>query len=160
RGSSFEPIDLIERNKRMKRVYKIPTVLSVLLCGAICLAQSPTVRPAGEHPMIAGAVDQADIHDCNLTPVDKIWRGSCGTIFNADPVLSLTRAEGIPTGIWRKGVEPTAVWSGAIKGSAAPSLIEIELYGKGAGIFRSELGWYSVSDFSASAKTLRFKIDT
>jgi len=142
----------------MKLVYKIPSVLSVLLCGAICFAQSATVRPAGERP-IAGAVDQTDIHDCNLTPVDKVWRGTCGHIFNADPVLSLTRAEGITTGIWRKGVEPTAVWSGAIKGSAAPSLIEIELYGKGAGIFRSELGWYSVSDFSASAKTLHFKID-
>ncbi|HZS47214.1 MAG TPA: hypothetical protein VFC63_19225 [Blastocatellia bacterium] len=143
----------------MKRVYKIPIVLSILLFAAIGFAQSAAVRPAKGQALIAGVVDQADIHNCTLTPVDKIWRGSCGHILNSDPILSLTRAEGITTGIWRKGVEPTMVWSGVIKGATAPSFIEIELYDKGTGILRGEFGWYSVSDFSVSAKSLQFKFD-
>ena len=158
----------------MKRNFAATIALSILLSGAICFAgHTPKQTSIGReiiteistaHAMptssVVGVDDKLDVHVCNLSPVDKVWRGSCGQIFNGNPVFTLTRAEGITTGIWRKGIEPTAVWSGSIKGPAAPNHIEIELYDKGAGILRGEFGWYPVSDFSISAKSLQFKIDT
>ena len=44
--------------------------------------------------------------------------------------------------------------------SGTPDKIEIEIYDKGAGAIRTGDGWFPVTDFAPSSKTLQFKIDT
>jgi len=94
---------------------------------------------------------------CRFHPLTDRWEGSCGSMFGQSPIFTIARATSITTGMWRKDAQPTSVWAGSMADPDAP--IEIELYAGGAGVMRTEYGWFPVSAFDAGGSTLTFQVD-
>lgn len=96
---------------------------------------------------------------CRLTPSNGGWEGSCGTLFGGEPILTVSAAPAVTTGVWRAGPKPIAVWAGNMRfpGGAVP--VEIEVYSEGPGVLRSGVNWALVTSFSRSPDTLRFDLD-
>lgn len=112
---------------------------------------------------ISGAIDTDHTPApsvCEFHPVNKSWEGSCGQILGQSPMLTIARAKAITTGVWRKDVTPKEVWAGDMTDSGYPNApIEVEIYAGAAGVLRTEYGWFPVSEFVVTSKTLRFQID-
>ena len=85
------------------------------------------------------------------------WEGSCGPLFDRKATLRLTRAKSITTGRWRADAAPSAVWSGAV--NEGMDSVEVEIYQGGAGLLRTQKGWFPVSGFVATAEKLAFDVD-
>jgi hypothetical protein len=110
------------------------------------------------HVLNSGCVPLAT---CQFHPANGRWAGSCGVLFAEHRTLTVAPAESITTGVWRKGVVPTTVWSGDMTDSgSSPYAVEVEIYRASSGIIRTEFGWYTVSGFAASPAALQFDIDT
>lgn len=96
---------------------------------------------------------------CSFTAADQRSKGGCGKLEDETPVMTLAPAKGITSGIWREDSHPSAVWAGEMTTDDDPhSPIELELYGDGRGILRSNFVWYPVTNFTASPG-LSFDID-
>lgn len=94
---------------------------------------------------------------CQFHPSKDRWQGSCGSLFGQ---ITIARATSITTGVWRTDIQPTAVWAGsmtAAESSDAP--VEIEAYAGGAGVLRTEYGWFPISAVEFGASRLQFKVD-
>jgi len=103
---------------------------------------------------------QTALSKCEFRPVKLLWEGSCGPMFEQNPVLTIAPAKSITTGIWRDDVHPTAVWAGEMTDSGSPNApIEIEIYAGESGVLRSEYGWFPVSGFVLAGSTLQFTVD-
>ncbi|HZS47215.1 MAG TPA: hypothetical protein VFC63_19230 [Blastocatellia bacterium] len=137
----------------MRRTFSIAIVLLSFLSSAVCFARR------GDNSATLIDDGKPGIHLCKLNPVGKVWRGSCDQNMDGNPVLTISRVEGITTGVFRKGVYPSMAWSGVMQFTDGADGIEIELYDKGAGLIRTDDGWFPVTDFSISDKTVQFKID-
>jgi hypothetical protein len=88
------------------------------------------------------------------------WEGACGRLFGQVPRITLKPVKAIVSGRWRKDVEPTAVWAGEMTNEGnSNDPIELELYGGGSGVLRTQYGWYAVSAFTATATLLTFDVD-
>jgi hypothetical protein len=112
--------------------------------------------------LAAGAAAQtpAPAH-CALRPAGGEWRGGCGRIFGAQPVLIMTPEPAILGGAWRADRTPSQAWAGAIHLPGAPlSPFEFETYADGTGILRTAIGWFPVSGFSANSLNATFDLDT
>ena len=150
----------------MKYILSIAIVLTFLLSSVICLAERKTITATSTthaipNPVVFGdpfGDDKHDIHVCDLKPVGKVWRGQCNPAMDGNPVWTITRVEGITTGVWRRDVYPSIVWSGVMQTDGTDA-IEIEVYDKGVGAIRTSEGWFPVSDFAVSPKNIQFKID-
>jgi hypothetical protein len=98
---------------------------------------------------------------CEFHPGEKSWEGSCGSLFGENRKVIIAPAKAVTTGVWRKNVNPTLVWAGDMTESDSPNWpLEVEIYDKGSGVLRTEYGWFPVSEFTATAKAVSFKIDT
>ena len=65
------------------------------------------------------------------------------------------------TGMWRRDVQPTAVWAGSMTDAGyRDAAVEIEIYNGGSGVLRTEYGWFPVPDFDARGTTLTFQVDS
>jgi hypothetical protein len=85
------------------------------------------------------------------------WQGSCGSLFGQ---IMIARAKSITTGVWRKDIQPTAVWAGSMTDNeSSDAAVEIEVYAGDAGVFRTEYGWFPISAFEFGASRLQFKVD-
>jgi len=67
------------------------------------------------------------------------FQGSCGSLFDGTPVLTLARAHKIASGVWCKRIHPREPWAGVITGEFAKypqekDPVELELYANGLGI--------------------------
>jgi hypothetical protein len=97
---------------------------------------------------------------CEFHTGEKSWEGSCGVLFGENRKLTIAPTKAITTGVWRKNANPTAVWAGDMTESGSPNWpLEVEIYDQGSGVLRSEYGWFPVSEFTATAKVVRFQID-
>jgi len=77
----------------MRRTLSIAIILLSFLSSALCFARRG----------VASTVDgKPGIHLCKLSPVGKVWRGSCDQNMDGNPVLTISRVEGITTGTFRK----------------------------------------------------------
>jgi len=70
------------------------------------------------------AASQPTISDCRFHPTSGGWEGSCGPLFDEAPIVSVTRAPGATTGVWRKDATPREVWAGTMVNAAAPVMYE------------------------------------
>jgi len=133
--------------------------LATTALGLVVLLSVGFVRPSFAGLGASGTPESPVI--CQFQPGEKSWQGSCGSLFGERRTLTLASAEAITTGAWRKGVSPTSVWVGGMTESGSPNWpIEVEIYGEGSGLLRSEYGWFAVSGFSITPKAMRFQIDT
>jgi hypothetical protein len=65
----------------------------------------------------------------------------------------------VASGRWRRGADPVATWAGQATTSGNASPIELEIYSGGAGVLRTERGWYSVSGFTRTTAQMTFELD-
>jgi hypothetical protein len=97
---------------------------------------------------------------CEFRPVDSRWSGSCGAFLDGHPTLKIAPAKRMTSGTWRKDVQPTAVWAGEISDGGVDEPAEIEVYGNGTGLLRTESGWFPISEFQQAESLVRFRVDT
>ena len=96
---------------------------------------------------------------CHLAQKEARWEGSCGTLFEAAPILAVSEAPAVTTGVWQRGFQPTAVWAGEIRFPAGTGALEIEVYSGGSGVLRAPGGWVLVTGFSRRSDSLQFQLD-
>lgn len=91
---------------------------------------------------------------CHFERTGDEYVGSCGPLFDQNPVMTLKAASSITTGIWREDVQPISIWSGAMTDQGYPDApLELEIYRDGWGILRTEYGWFGVTQFRSSPET-------
>jgi hypothetical protein len=97
---------------------------------------------------------------CELRRSGDQFIGSCGSLFDQTPVVTLQSVRAITTGTWRSDMKPVSVWSGDMTDRGYPNApLELEIYEGNWGVLRTEYGWFRVSDFVAN-QTLRFRLDS
>jgi hypothetical protein len=96
---------------------------------------------------------------CVFHHVDDHFGGSCGALFDQTPVMTLSPARGITTGVWRDDAHPASVWVGDMTDEGYPNdPLELEIYTGGWGVLRTVYGWFAVTQF-ASSPTLSFDLE-
>jgi len=87
--------------------------------------------------------------------------GTCGRIFDREPEMRLSPHAGEAYGAWRTDVKPSAVWVGDMTVEGNPNEpVELEIYTNAAGIYRTEYGWFRVTNFASSPAGISFDLDT
>jgi hypothetical protein len=135
---------------------RLIALLGILLLGgaAIGVAELPSITLADSAAIAVRA--RCEFHRSN-----QRWTGTCGAVFDENPVFSIAPSKSIATGIWRQGSLPKAVWAGVLQSEGDPDFpIEIEAYARGKGVLRSEYGWFNVTGFSYNNSTVKFQMDT
>jgi hypothetical protein len=75
--------------------------------------------------------------------------------------MTIARTQSIASGIWREADHPRSTWAGDMTDAGSDNTaIELEIYAGGAGVLRTEYGWFPVSSFLLATQTLRFQLDT
>jgi hypothetical protein len=112
-------------------------------------------------PEAAAAVSQSvGLAVCRFRRDGDNWAGSCGPVFDETPSFSLQPAKTITTGVWRRGLQPRAVWAGKLSSAGDPDFpVELEVYDHGEGVLRSEFGWHAITGYALTAATLSFRMD-
>ena len=101
----------------------------------------------------------APIH-CELRQTGNVWAGACPGLLGGNPTLTLSRAQSLKTGRYRKDADPVAIYSGEARGRGGTAAIEFEVYTGGAGILRPDgLTWLVVSKTTALPDRLEFDVD-
>ena len=115
------------------------------------LAPPPVQAPAASLPPPA---------TCVFRRAGDQWAGSCGAVFDETPTFTLAPAKAIATGRWKAHAKPTAVWAGKLISTGDPDFpVEVEIYGHGAGVLRSEYGWHAITGFRFAGSSLTFRMD-
>jgi hypothetical protein len=142
------------------RVSFVAAALGALAFLGFSLVSASTSVAVSSSSRAPATSQQTAPSKCGLRPKNQRWEGSCGPLFEQNPVLTIAPAKFITTGIWREDVHPTAVWAGEMTDSGSPNApIEIEIYAGESGLLRSEYGWFPVSSFVLVGSTLRFTVD-
>ncbi|HXC56785.1 MAG TPA: hypothetical protein VNU97_15915 [Rhizomicrobium sp.] len=84
--------------------------------------------------------------------------GTCGPLFDENPVFTLAPAAAGTQGVWRSDIHPSAVWAGSLSDDDGKFPAELDVYDAGRGILRTEYGWFAVSHVETSP-SLRFELD-
>ncbi|HEY2382979.1 MAG TPA: hypothetical protein VGK48_17520 [Terriglobia bacterium] len=71
----------------------------------------------------AGA-NQPEHSDCRFHATKDGQEGSCGILFDENPIFTLRRVPGIVTGFWRRDAKPSEVWAGKMSDLASPVMYE------------------------------------
>jgi hypothetical protein len=130
-----------------------PPGILLLIATAVCGAELPSMAAADSAAVAASS-------SCLFHRSNDRWTGSCGAVFDENPVFSIAPSKSITTGIWRQNLSPKAVWAGVLKNAGDPDYpVEIEVYTQGTGVLRSEYGWFSVSGFSSDKSAVKFQMD-
>jgi hypothetical protein len=77
-----------------------------------------------QRPLPAGEVGSAIRSTCTFHLAGASQEGTCGTLFDEVPILTIARAQAITTGVWRKDMQPTDVWAGKMADAESPVLDE------------------------------------
>lgn len=105
---------------------------------------------------------RATTYHCVFHKAHDSRQGTCGKLGDTTPVFTLSPADGIKSGVWRKDVRPQAVWDGGMThvftGYTKPLPIELEIFANGRGILRTLVGWFPVSGFTEKP-ALAFDLD-
>jgi hypothetical protein len=68
--------------------------------------------------------NQPEHSDCRFHVTKEGQEGSCGVLFDENPIFSLVRVPGITTGFWRRDAKPSQVWAGKMSDAASPVMYE------------------------------------
>jgi hypothetical protein len=71
----------------------------------------------------AGA-NQPEHSNCRFHVTKDAHEGSCGVLFDENPIFTLVRAPGITTGFWRRDAKPSEAWAGKMSDAASPLMYE------------------------------------
>lgn len=107
-------------------------------------------------PYACGAISANSSNQsyCHFQRLGDHYVGSCGRLFDQNPVMTLNPAFSITTGKWREDLHPISVWSGDMTDEGFPNApLELEVYKDGGGILRTEYGWFRVTQFRSSPET-------
>jgi len=127
-----------------RRVSSLVAALA-LASSASAAAASPAVVPFS-HCVFAGG---------------QTLEGTCGRVFDQEPEMRLARHAGEEFGAWRTDAHPSAVWVGDMTDEGNRNVpIELEVYTDRSGIFRTEYGWFRVTNFASSPAGIAFDLDT
>jgi hypothetical protein len=124
----------------------------LMLCVRVSIILVASVRPELAQPVAA------TLSHCALQKADGAFTGTCGPLFDENPMFTLTPSSAVTSGVWRSDIQPTAVWTGTMNDDSRKFPAELEMYRGGRGILRTEYGWLAVSNV-ASSPTLRFDLD-
>src|SRR5579864_6913850 len=69
-------------------------------------------------------VNQPEASDCRFHVTKDGQEGSCGILFDENPIFTLARVPGITTGFWRRDAKPGEVWAGKMSDTASPVMYE------------------------------------
>ena len=69
-------------------------------------------------------VNQPEHSDCRFQVTKDGQEGSCGVLFDENPIFTLARVAGITTGFWRRDAKPGEVWAGKMSDAASPVMYE------------------------------------
>jgi hypothetical protein len=130
----------------------ISRTTALMSCVGAGLILVTTFRPLPAQP--AAAMPS----HCILQKAGIGFSGTCGALFDDSPVFTLTPSAAITSGIWRNDVHPMAVWTGTMSEDSHTFPAELEQYGGGLGVLRTEYGWFAVSHVAASL-ALSFELD-
>ena len=69
-------------------------------------------------------VNQPEHSECRFRATQEGQEGSCGVLFDENPIFTLVRAPGITTGFWRRDAKPSEIWAGKMSDAASPVMYE------------------------------------
>jgi hypothetical protein len=69
-------------------------------------------------------VNQQEHSQCRFRATKEGQEGSCGVLFDENPIFTLTRVPEITTGLWRRDAKPSEVWAGKMSDAASPVMYE------------------------------------
>jgi hypothetical protein len=85
---------------------------------------------------------------CQFHRVRDHFAGSCGSLFDQTPEMTLRPAASISSGAWRTDIHPSSVWSGDMTDRGYPNApLELEIYAGNWGVLRTVYGWLPVNGF-------------
>jgi hypothetical protein len=99
---------------------------------------------------MAAIVPAHGLAHCKLQPAGDRYTGGCGRLFDRTPKMTLAPTPAITTGVWRRDVQPAAVWAGTMTDDGDTDRLEMELYAGGRGVLRTAYGWFPVTHFAES----------
>jgi hypothetical protein len=107
----------------------------------------------GSYVYAASSANSGNLAPCHFQQASDHYVGSCGPLFDQNPVMTLNPASSVKTGVWREDLHPISVWAGDMTDQGYPNAqLELEIYQGGWGILRTEYGWYRVTQFRSSPK--------
>ena len=107
----------------------------------------------GSYAYAAYSANSGDLASCHFRRASDHYVGSCGPLFDQDPVMTLKPASSVTTGVWREDLHPISFWAGDMTDQGYPNArLELEIYQGGWGILRTEYGWYRVTQFRSSPR--------
>lgn len=68
--------------------------------------------------------NQPERSDCRFHADTSGQEGSCGVLFDENPIFTIARVPAIRSGAWRRDAQPTEVWAGTMSDAASPVLYE------------------------------------
>lgn len=69
-------------------------------------------------------VNQPEHSDCRFHITKDGQEGSCGVLFDENPIFTLVRVPGVTTGFWRRDAKPSEVWAGKMGDAGSPVMYE------------------------------------
>jgi hypothetical protein len=91
---------------------------------------------------------------------NSVVTGSCGSIFNQTPAMTLRPADSVVGGVWRSGSSPSTVWFGDMTDQGYPNApIQLQIYGADSGIFQTVYGWFPVTQYRTTPSGITFEMD-
>ncbi|HWA94127.1 MAG TPA: hypothetical protein VG844_05960 [Terracidiphilus sp.] len=139
----------------MNRKVKVHSINTKWVCLALL------VLPLAVRVLAQGAAGKDKHSTCTFHQAESHFEGSCGTLFDQTPAMTLQRADAISSGVWRKDIHPSSVWSGDMTDQGYPNApIELEIYAGNWGVLRTEYGWFPVKGFALEGSSLSFALDS
>jgi hypothetical protein len=78
----------------------------------------------GQARAVPSAAQPGQPADCRFRPAGGGWEGTCGTLFDEVPIITLARAQAITTGAWRTDAQPSEAWAGSMADAGWPVMYE------------------------------------
>jgi hypothetical protein len=107
---------------------------------------------------LSAMADNGTASHCVFRRSGSDFSGSCGRLFDENPVFAVAVSPAVRSGMWRDDIQPQAVWAGTMTEDSRDFPVELEIYEGQIGILRTEHGWFAVSRFTASPD-LSFDLD-
>lgn len=97
---------------------------------------------------------------CQFRRVGDHFAGSCASLFDQTPEMTLHPAHSISSGAWRSDIHPSSVWSGDMTDRGYPNApLELEIYAGTWGVLRTAYGWFPVKRFEVNG-AMSFDLDS
>ena len=87
-------------------------------------AQTFSLQCALQHAADHQGSNQPEHSECRFHATKEGQEGSCGVLFDENPIFTLVRVPGITTGFWRRDAKSSEIWAGKMSDAASPVMYE------------------------------------